>query len=117
MSCFTGQALGGRQSHKLLLLRQQLQQQHCRPVLRRQQATTVCRHDLRKSANNVEERRSRQQNTRGTSAAERMLTPEQLEQAKATLGACGTLCCLQHFLSLQYSCTCFNKLVLQPIAA
>jgi hypothetical protein len=97
MSCFTGQALGGRQSHKLLLFRQQLQQQHCRPVLRRQQATTVCRHDLRKSANNVEERRSRQDTPR-SSAAERALTPEQLEEARATLGAYSTLCCLQHAL-------------------
>jgi hypothetical protein len=80
-----GHALMGRQSHKLLLLRQQQQEQHCRPVLRRQQSTTVCRYDLRKSANNVEARRARQA-APGPSAAERALTPQQLKEAKATLG-------------------------------
>ncbi|WIA41361.1 hypothetical protein OEZ86_004953 [Tetradesmus obliquus] len=84
VSLMADRAIVGRQTHKLLLLRQQQQQQHCRPVLRRQRSTTVCRYDLRKSANNVEERRARQV-LPGTSAAERALTPQQLKEAKATL--------------------------------
>lgn len=45
---------------------------------------TVCRYDLRKSANNAEERRL--QRLQGTSSAEKALTPDQLQVAKASIG-------------------------------
>lgn len=54
------------------------------PCRSRQQLTIVCRYDLRKSANNVEERRKVP--PKGSSAAERSLTPEQLKSARASVG-------------------------------
>lgn len=54
----------------------------------------MCRYDLRRSSNNVEERRQRQPRP-GTTAAERSLTPQQLEAAKATIGGYITACSAQ----------------------
>jgi hypothetical protein len=77
------------------------QQQHRTPVI-------VCRHDLRKSANNAEERKL----TRPKSIEERMMEPSLLLKAKTSIGQYTCACFAVHMCLLCGGCMIFNASIL-----